>query len=214
MVTRRSGLCFTEKVPSGKHRVWPGGLAITRSFGDYHAKLTAFGGVPDSVLYEFEEMRVLDMEQRWMGLILASDGVWDALPADACWKTFSDATGESPELEEEDKMMDGVTSMINACCDSPYWLNNGYNADNTTAIVLSFHRHFDPEQETCSSESSSGSGRSVKGGARAGAAGMQEETKDASVGESTKGGRGSSKADLGLVDFKKLIRKQVSFAED
>eukprot|EP00622_Pseudochattonella_farcimen_P002536 FR737478.1.p1 GENE.FR737478.1~~FR737478.1.p1 ORF type:complete len:227 (+),score=7.67 FR737478.1:101-682(+) len=69
MVTRRSGLCFTEKVPSGKHRVWPGGLAITRSFGDYHAKLTAFGGVPDSILYDFEEMRVLDIEQRWIGAL-------------------------------------------------------------------------------------------------------------------------------------------------
>ena len=73
------------------------------------------------MLYEFEELRTLTIDHRWMGLILASDGVWDALSAEACWKTFADATRLSTELNEEDKMVQGLTEMIDACCCSTFW---------------------------------------------------------------------------------------------
>lgn len=51
-----------NQVKVGKLRVWPGGLAITRSFGDYSAKLEAFGGIQDSVLCEYDELRTVTVD--------------------------------------------------------------------------------------------------------------------------------------------------------
>ena len=104
----------------------------------------AFGGVPDSVLYEFEELRKMKIEPQWKGLIIASDGAWDALPPDAIWRSFSDSANASPAETEDERLAKGLQTMVEACCMSDYWTNHGYDADNTTAIALSFNGSFAP----------------------------------------------------------------------
>ena len=59
--------CKVEKLRVGKHRVWPGGLAVTRSFGDFSAKLTAFSGVANSILSQFEETRSFTVAENFGG---------------------------------------------------------------------------------------------------------------------------------------------------
>lgn len=43
-------LCFHRKVEVGKPRLYPGGLLVTRAFGDFHAKRTEYGGNPHVVI--------------------------------------------------------------------------------------------------------------------------------------------------------------------
>ena len=91
-VTISKGCCKVEKQRVGKFRVWPGGLAVTRSFGDYSAKLTAFGGVANSILSQFEKTRDFTVVENFgfCALIIASDGAWDALSPEKIWKIFGD----------------------------------------------------------------------------------------------------------------------------
>lgn len=207
LVRRQTGCCVTERVPAGKHRVWPGGLAITRSFGDYHAKLTAFGGVPDSVLYEFEELRKMDVEPQWRGLVIASDGAWDALSPDAVWKSLSDASHGSSAEAEDERLAVGLQHMVESCCVSEYWTSHGYDADNTTAIALSFNGAFAPRKkgkakdalaEDMKEEEASGGG----GGAAAAAAAAAAESDSPAP----------KPSDLGLGEYSRKQRKSVSFA--
>lgn len=47
----------------GKPRVQPGGLLVTRSFGDFQAKLPVAGGVPGNVIHDFEEIKEVRRER-------------------------------------------------------------------------------------------------------------------------------------------------------
>jgi len=202
LIRRKVNCCMSEKVPAGKQRVWPGGLAITRSFGDYHAKLTAFGGVPDSVLYEFEELRKMDIEPVWRGLIIASDGAWDALTPEAIWRSFSESSNASPAETEAERLTAGLQTMVETCCRSDYWSSHGYDADNTTAIALSFNGAFAPD---------SAKGAKAKG-AKAAEDSKEEEALANGAGAA---GKGSGSGDLGLGEYSKpKYKKSVSFAQD
>ena len=111
-ISIRKGCCKVEKLRVGKHRVWPGGLAVTRSFGDFSAKLTAFGGVANSILSQFEETRSFTVAENFggfCGLIIASDGAWDALPPDRIWKIFGDTVQRSRDKgwDEWDSVEEG-----------------------------------------------------------------------------------------------------------
>lgn len=73
----------------GPHRVLPGRLSVTRTFGDIEAKLPKLGGNPNVVIAtpdikEFEITSELDF------ILLASDGIFDKLSTkeaiESIWK--------------------------------------------------------------------------------------------------------------------------------
>lgn len=135
----RKWMCFIKKpTQTGKLRVYPGGLAITRSFGDFHAKLRHVGGIPDSVIPDFEQLRALPIDDDWKGICIASDGVWDALAPDEAWSTFEAAKNASMARSVPERIACGVNATIDACLESIYWSHHHQKADNTTAIVLLF----------------------------------------------------------------------------
>jgi serine/threonine protein phosphatase PrpC len=74
-------------------RVYPGGLLITRSFGDFYAKDPLLGGVPGSVICDPGRVRFFSVaDLRYV--VLASDGVWDALEPEAVFKIIGDSLSD------------------------------------------------------------------------------------------------------------------------
>lgn len=88
-------LCGTKITPV-KQRVYPGGLLVTRAFGDFHAKRPQQGGIPGVVIADCGTVRQLHLSptpqqqspdttteteeaQHPLFIVLASDGVWDGV---------------------------------------------------------------------------------------------------------------------------------------
>lgn len=83
--TTRIKYCCFEKVVKlgGKPRVFPGGLLVTRSFGDFYAKREFLGGKPDVVISQHGKIAYKNLIKTPVEMIiLASDGVWDVLSAE------------------------------------------------------------------------------------------------------------------------------------
>jgi serine/threonine protein phosphatase PrpC len=74
-------------------RVYPGGLLVTRSFGDFYAKDPLLGGVPGSVICDPGRVRFFSLgDLRYA--VLASDGVWDALEPEVVFKIIGDSLND------------------------------------------------------------------------------------------------------------------------
>jgi serine/threonine protein phosphatase PrpC len=128
----------------GKPRVYPGGLLVTRSFGDFHAKLPLGGGKPGTVIHDYEEIKEVDIDPNWLYFIVASDGVWDGIPMEKIFKVmksevddseFDYGKGAENRAKRRTKVVKGLTV---AAVDSEYWSKMQADADNTTAVVLFF----------------------------------------------------------------------------
>lgn len=74
-------------------RVYPGGLLITRSFGDFYAKDPVLGGVRGSVICDPGQIRYYNLSDLKY-VVLASDGVWDALEAETVFKIIDDSLND------------------------------------------------------------------------------------------------------------------------
>eukprot|EP00903_Cladosiphon_okamuranus_P019579 g18007.t1 len=74
--------CLQQDVVVGKPRVYPGGLLVTRAFGDFSAKLVELGGTPGVILPDCEEVLEMTIEEDWAEVVIASDGVWDVVSAE------------------------------------------------------------------------------------------------------------------------------------
>jgi hypothetical protein len=92
--------CFPKKIV-GKPRVYPGGLLVTRAFGDFHAKVEYLGGMKGVVVHDHGKIKYMKLtsgsstgenhintpdgppvnpdSHRLQFLLIASDGVWDGL---------------------------------------------------------------------------------------------------------------------------------------
>ena len=82
--------------PLGKPRVYPGGLLVTRAFGDFQAKLPIAGGKPGTVIHTPDPIREVEIDpSSWLYFIVASDGVWDALTDRELVKVLKVSTCES-----------------------------------------------------------------------------------------------------------------------
>jgi protein phosphatase 2C family protein 2/3 len=67
-----------NEVILGPHRVFPGRLSVSRSFGDIEAKLRKYGG-NKRVIVADPEIRVFDVVDDMDYVILACDGIFDKL---------------------------------------------------------------------------------------------------------------------------------------
>ena len=66
-----------EKI-TGPHRILPGRLSVSRTFGDIEAKYTEFGGNP-LVLLSVPDIKVFKLHPEYDFIVLASDGIFDKL---------------------------------------------------------------------------------------------------------------------------------------
>ena len=148
--------CLPQYGPLDRPRVRPGGLLVTRAFGDFHAKLTDLGGMPKVILPDHGQMTCLRLMSPTQFIVLASDGVWDALePAEV----FS-LIATSPKARKSETPLEVLAmneGMIGPCreldigspdkanlaellCEkavrSPYWMEQQKPCDNTSAIIL------------------------------------------------------------------------------
>ncbi len=97
--------CFMwGKQTVGKPRVYPGGLLVTRAFGDFSAKEPALGGKPNVVICNYDKIDMILMkEHKTRGklkcIVLASDGVWDALTAEEVGKVVDGNSDNAPRVK-------------------------------------------------------------------------------------------------------------------
>ena len=82
-VSGRFPFCCIPKRVVGKPRVYPGGLMVTRAFGDFHAKVEYLGGRRGVVVHDHGRIKYVKASSQGLRfLVLASDGVWDGLSID------------------------------------------------------------------------------------------------------------------------------------
>ena len=88
--------CFKYEVEIAKPRLYPGGLLVTRSFGDFHSKLLNNKVViPDHGSIKYIHLTNSNNEEDSIDyIILASDGVWDALGIDEIKDCFNNVFGD------------------------------------------------------------------------------------------------------------------------
>ena len=131
-----------EDVAVGKPRVMPGGLLVTRSIGDLHAKIPEIGGNPKGVICTPDPVRVVDIQENWQYLVIASDGVWDAMSKKdigaVLAKTWTETSAELGVSDLSKTRSKFIKEFLQDCVDSDYWDSAGGAADNTTAIFLFF----------------------------------------------------------------------------
>jgi len=130
------------EAPNGKPRVYPGGLLVTRSFGDLHAKIPEVGGCPGGVIHKSDDCVEVDVADDWLYFILASDGMWDAIDCKKLHQALKnerdDAEFDHGKGEEKKEKVQKVMTkgLVQLCVDSDFWTRAGCDADNTTAIIL------------------------------------------------------------------------------
>jgi serine/threonine protein phosphatase PrpC len=74
--------CFITPARKAKQRLYPGGLLVTRAFGDFNAKIAELGGLPGVVVADHGEIKYKKLDNSIKSIILASDGLWDGLTKD------------------------------------------------------------------------------------------------------------------------------------
>ena len=77
----------------GPHRVFPGRLSVSRTFGDVEAKMSCFGGLKN-VIIAVPEISVFKIKEDVDFLFLGCDGIYDQLSnsdiVDCVWMTLKD----------------------------------------------------------------------------------------------------------------------------
>jgi len=77
----------------GPHRVFPGRLSVSRTFGDIEAKYPKYGGNPNAVIAT-PEIRSFKIKDHHDFIVLACDGIFDKLSSQEAVKMIWDSTSE------------------------------------------------------------------------------------------------------------------------
>eukprot|EP01083_Nonionella_stella_P066512 175191_1 len=116
----------------GAQRMWPGGFAVTRSFGDILFKDPKYGSVKQPGLIAEPEIEVVDLTRDDSFVIIASDGFWDIYKSKMAVKLVAE------QLFKIKKM--SVQEVAQYLADRA--LTYG-SMDNITVIVLVLTHHLD-----------------------------------------------------------------------
>ncbi len=66
-----------------KRRVFPGGLLVTRAFGDFYGKKEHLGGIKGGIISDHGSVKSIDIRKdKVKYILLGSDGIWDVLQVD------------------------------------------------------------------------------------------------------------------------------------
>ena len=120
-------------------RVSPGGLLITRAFGDFHAKIEKYGGKPGVILSSFDKVHHLPIDDSVEQIVLASDGVWDAMDDTTVKATITRTAIAEQTKEAEDIYSSCVYKVLETAMESNYWDAKNTVADNCTCVLVHFH---------------------------------------------------------------------------
>ena len=124
---------FGERERSvGAFRVWPGGLSVSRTFGDVNYKDPSLGKTHSPhILIADPEIKVMEITPEDEFMILATDGFWDVMSSQDAVKF----------LRKKKRKKKFVPSRAGAMlCDRAYNYGSG---DNITCIVVYFTHHCD-----------------------------------------------------------------------
>jgi len=67
-----------EQIMLGPHRVFPGRLSVSRTFGDIEAKRTKYQGNP-KVVIATPDIKCFKIEDNYDYIVLGCDGIFDKL---------------------------------------------------------------------------------------------------------------------------------------
>jgi len=130
--------CRLEEVDIGKPRAYPGGLLITRTVGDFHARLEELDGNPKGIVCEPSDCDI-ELDSSCVAIVLASDGVWDVVSnKELCGNiadTYSD-TLEGGTTKAAAKELVEFATMHDK------WTQMNASADNTCAILVKLAKKF------------------------------------------------------------------------
>lgn len=90
-----------EYVLVGPHRVQPGRLSVSRTFGDVEAKLSQFGGIEDIIICD-PDIKEFEITEACDFIILGCDGIFDKLTncdlIKVIWSSIHKNTGSLHQL--------------------------------------------------------------------------------------------------------------------
>ncbi|CAG9324736.1 unnamed protein product [Blepharisma stoltei] len=114
----------------GVVRVIPGRLAVSRSFGDIHAKLPEFGGIPN-VLISVPEITKFNISASSDFLILGSDGLFDKLNNREIVESICQSTRRLETHDLHSACGIAIEEVIKAAMDKN-------SLDNITGVIIAF----------------------------------------------------------------------------
>lgn len=125
-----------EEIVNGPYRVFPGRLSVSRTFGDFEAKLQKYGGNPNVVIVEPEIFEVpIDSSSDF--ILLGCDGLFDRFTSEELvgriWETSSTKVWKGNYHEVAAEMVEGIFADT---FQRKAW-------DNITVILICFKNLFD-----------------------------------------------------------------------
>lgn len=130
---RRFGHETQQQLVLGPHRVYPGRLSVSRTFGDIEAKRVKYGGNP-KVVIATPDIKCFKIEDNYDFIVLGCDGIFDKLSNMQCIQ----ATWESSRKNYKDRGQTihsvcglGVEKVMKASVAEK-------TADNITVVVIAF----------------------------------------------------------------------------
>lgn len=124
-----------EEIVNGPYRVFPGRLSVSRTIGDFEAKLTKLGGNPD-VIVPTPQVYCTEITDEHDFLILGCDGVFDRLSTeDLISKTWEKAHELEVAGSRHDISAKLVDEMLRETFQRKAW-------DNITIVMVSFKNLF------------------------------------------------------------------------
>lgn len=125
-----------EEIVNGPYRVFPGRLSVSRTFGDFEAKLPKYGGNPNVVVVEPEIFEV-PVDNTSDFILLGCDGLYDRSTSeeivDRIWETSSTKAWKGNYHEVAAEIVEGVFADT---FQRKAW-------DNITVILICFKNMFD-----------------------------------------------------------------------
>lgn len=125
-----------EKFVLGPHRIYPGKLSVSRSFGDPHIKLPKFGGIFNLLIAE-PEIREVAITDDADFILMGCDGIFDHMTneeaVNSVWMNVNNGKDSSNKLSDMIHKVAGLCiDMIikSSMCKKSF--------DNVTAIIIAF----------------------------------------------------------------------------
>jgi protein phosphatase 2C family protein 2/3 len=138
----RTLFCFRRK-HEGPPRINPGGLLVTRTFGDFHAKLEKYGGLDGVILSDYTEIFKIQLDDTVEQIALCSDGIWDGIQEQDVRIAINKAVmsakdSRSSSKDPSDVFLDAALEVIETSKMSSFWEKNSVPVDNTTVVLMHF----------------------------------------------------------------------------
>ena len=136
-------------------RIYPGGLEVTRSFGDFDAKKEELGGREGVILSHHGKIAVLKLSNVKY-IVLGSDGIWDPLEPTIVYRIISQRLRASRREDNSEDLnkntgilgntirdldiggdrANNAERLCKSAVNSCYWWEQRTHADNATAIIV------------------------------------------------------------------------------